>query len=613
MAKKKTSVQNTLVWILMGLLVVGLAGFGIDGLFSSNVRSIGRVGDRDITIRSYQNALQQEINALTQQAGTAITLNQLRAFGLDQQVRMQLITTAALENESARIGISVGDANVSRTLAQIGAFRGPTGAFDRETYRFALQQVGLTPAEFESDLRREAARGILQAAVSSGAQAPGIARETLNAHYATAHDLTVYTLTEADLPGPLARPDAAALAAHHEANAARYQSPETRHISYAWLTPSMILDTVEVDEASIRALYDSRLSDYVTPERRLVERLVYPDEASAQAAMAELAAGADFETLVAARGLTLDDADMGDVTEAQLAAAGPAVFALEEPGEVAGPLPSPFGPALYRMNAILNAMEISLDEVRAELRAELAVDRARRAIAEDLDRYDDLLAGGASIEDLIAETGMQGGTIAWHARVSDGIAAYDEFRASAAAARVEDFPELLALSDGGVFVLRLDRIDPPAPQPLAEVRDQIEAELMAQALGEALHAMAQTLVARIAADGPDVHPSDEITGITRIDRVPALPPTFLTALLDAEPGAVLISDPAPVVLVAIKDAVRQPDPQDPQTARVLQAVEQQLQNTLSQDLFEYFARALTAEAGITFNQAAIDAVHASFP
>jgi peptidyl-prolyl cis-trans isomerase D len=38
------------------------------------------------------------------------------------------------------------------------------------------------------------------------------------------------------------------------------------------------------------------------PERRLVERLVYPDQAAADAARARLDAGESFETLVADRG-----------------------------------------------------------------------------------------------------------------------------------------------------------------------------------------------------------------------------------------------------------------------------------------------------------------------
>src|SRR5690606_36501056 len=134
----------------------------------------------------------------------------------------------------------------------------------------------------------------------------------------------------------------------------------------------------------------------------------------AQSAMDRVSAGEiSFDDLVVERGLALEDADMGDVSEAQLGAAGAAVFALEEPGQVVGPLPSNVGPSLFRMNAILNAQEVPFEEARDELRAELASDTARRAIVDQLENFDDLLAGGATLEEMAAETPMELGTIAW--------------------------------------------------------------------------------------------------------------------------------------------------------------------------------------------------------
>ena len=52
---------------------------------------------------------------------------------------------------------------------------------------------------------------------------------------------------------------------------------------------------------------------------------------------------ATFEDVVADRGLTLDDTDMGDVTRDALGDAAEAVFALEEPG-VTGPVETDLGP-----------------------------------------------------------------------------------------------------------------------------------------------------------------------------------------------------------------------------------------------------------------------------
>ncbi len=245
----------------------------------------------------------------------------------------------------------------------------------------------------------------------------------------TRHTFDIFTLTEAQLAAPVADPDAATVEAYYTDHIADFTVPETRHLTYAWITPEMILDSVEVDEESIRALYQQRIGEFVQPERRLVERLVFQDDAAAQAALDRITTGdASFDAIVAERGLSLDDADLGDVSQADLGAAGPGVFAVEEPGVVVGPYASNLGPALFRMNAILNAQETTYDEARPDLRAELAGDAARRSIAEQQESFDDLLAGGATLEDLVAETPMELGSIDWSTVSNEGIAAYTEFQ-----------------------------------------------------------------------------------------------------------------------------------------------------------------------------------------
>ena len=101
--------------------------------------------------------------------------------------------------------------------------------------------------------------------------------------------------------------------------------------------PEAIAADQPVDEAALQAaVRRAGSTNSSIPERRLVERLVYPDQAAADAARAELDAGTTFEALVAERGLTLDAIDLGDVTREDLGAAGDAVFAAAE-GGVVGP------------------------------------------------------------------------------------------------------------------------------------------------------------------------------------------------------------------------------------------------------------------------------------
>lgn len=622
MAKKK-SAQNILVWILMALLVVGLAGFGIDGFLSQTVRSIGQVGGRDISTNAYARELQQDIRAIEQQAGQAIPFAQLQAMGLDTQVRARLVTRAALEAEAERIGVSVGDEIVQRTVTTIPAFRGPGGGFDRDAYRFSLQNAGQTTAEFESEIRRDAARGILEAATAGGVETPQAMRDALMDFYAARHSFALFVLDEEALETPVAAPTEAEVEEYYAANEAQFTAPEIRAITYAWLSPAMVLDTIEVDEEALRQLYESRIAEYVQPERRLVERLVFPDTDTAAAAMARIEAGeASFEEIVTERGLALEDTDMGDMAESALGAAGGPIFALDAPGSVTGPHQSPVGPALFRMNAILAAQEVPLAEVEEELRTELAGDRARRVIADDLDLFEDLLAGGATIEDLATETAMELGQIDWSVETREGIAAYAEFRDAAASAALDDFPEVHALDDGGIFALRLDAITPPTPRPLAEVRTAAEAGAQALLVEAALDARAQALSADLTGEGVEggietVAEAQEIAfdsfeQITRTDTLPGLPAALLDAVFAAEPGVPVVHVANQLAFIAVVTERLAPDSDDEQAQRLITAIDEQIGGALAQDVFGYFARALEREAGISFNEAAIQAVHANF-
>src|SRR5690606_13946061 len=136
-----------------------------------------------------------------------------------------------------------------------------------------------------------------------------------------------------------------------------------------------------------------RAETYQQPERRLVERLVFGSADEAAAAWERLESGeVEFDALVEERGLTLDDIDIGDVTEKQLGPAGPAVFALTEPGLV-GPVDTDLGPAILRMNGILAAENVSFEEAREEILHDYAGDQARRMIANMREQVNDVLAG----------------------------------------------------------------------------------------------------------------------------------------------------------------------------------------------------------------------------
>ncbi|MDZ7909612.1 MAG: SurA N-terminal domain-containing protein [Gemmobacter sp.] len=309
--KRKRVGAQIVVWALMAMLVVGLGGFGVTN-FGGGCRSNrhgGRPRYRRLT--TMPGPCNSRADALVAQIWPAHPLcTRRRAFGLDQQVLQASVTQAALDDEAARIGLSVGrcawwPSEITGNTRVSG--RGE-GTFDRETYRFTLRRNNLTEAEFEGALRDDLSRALLQGAVSGGFAGEGTLTDTLYTHIAERRGFSLLQLTEADLTAPAAcSRSTAELQAHYEANVAAFTRPEAKRITYAALLPEAQAAEMPVDDAALQArLCTARIAEFVQPERRLVERLVLPDRGRGRARpCARLDAG---ETVRDAGGRTRSDA-----------------------------------------------------------------------------------------------------------------------------------------------------------------------------------------------------------------------------------------------------------------------------------------------------------------
>lgn len=601
---------QVLVWILMAMLILGLGGFGITN-FGGSVRRIGTVEGQDISTEDYFRALRNDLNALSAQVRRPLGFAEASAMGLDASVRQRLVTTAVLDAEAARLGISVGDARLAQEIRAIPAFHNMSGSFDRTAYAMTLQDNGWKEAQFETQTRRDLSRSLLQTAVATGFAGSDAAAAAYYDYIEERRSFSVLRLTEADLETPLAEPDDAALRAYYDAHPDQFTRPQTRRITYAALLADDVAKVVPVDEAELRKLYDQRISEFVQPERRLLERLVFSDDDAANAARNRLDAGQiSFEALVQERGLTLNDVDMGDIAKADLGAAGDPIFEMAEPG-IIGPLPSPLGPALFRMNGILAADEVSFDEAREALTSEFALDAARRQIRTRVNEIDDLLAGGATLEDLAGNAGLVLATIDMEPGTTDGIAAYPRFRDEAAKITDRDFPQVIELDDGSLVAMRLDEILAPALRPYDEVASQVAEAARADALKQALAARLAEVQAQVGAGtAMGAFGIVEVAqAMPRGGRIDAAPADLVQQVFDLETDEV-----APVVTDAFVGLIRldqilSADHSTPEAEQWKQMLKMRQGQELGQDAFALFANALEQRARITLDEGAIAAVH----
>ena len=614
MKAKGNSFTKTAVWGLMGLLILGLGGFGAVNL-NGSARTVGEVGDKSISVDNYARELQQQIRAIESQSGEQLSFQEAQAIGLDRAVLQRLVRLRALDNEADEMGLSIGDTNLRERVVEIPSFQGVDGNFDREGYRFALQQAGLNENEFEQSLREEAGRTLLQQAITGGVSMPEAYANTLVSYVGEQRSFTWAKLTQDDLDAPLPDATDAQLRAFYDDNADRFMLPASKTITYITMGPQDLLDEVELTDEELQAAYDDRADEYIQPERRLIERLVFRDqEATDQAAAALEVDGTTFEALVADRGLSLSDVDLGDLSQQQLGAAGDAVFNAEV-GDIVGPLPSNLGPALFRVNGVLPSLNTTFEEARPTLVQDLAADRAARLVEVRARDLDDQLAGGATLEQIAEDSKMTLSTIEWTQDSSESIAAYAGFREAATRLTENDFPQIEQLDDGSVFAMRLDGTKEERPNPFDAARADVAAAWRNEQLIDALRAKAETLQAELADGGDFAELGLEPTTGSDQSRdavVSAAPQGFIAAVFDAAPGDVKLlegtDEVALVRLDRIKDAA-----EDDRMTQVKTQIAAQLDDQLSQALFAAFSDDVIRRTAPRVDQQAIDAVHVNFP
>jgi peptidyl-prolyl cis-trans isomerase D len=617
-AKKKSKISKFFFFFVLIMAVLAMVGFGLTGIFSQSITaSVATVGKVDVSVDDYFRDIQNEISSVSQQLGTQLTIDQALLFGLDRTVLQRLVTQAAYEDEALRLGVSVGDETVRDALVANPGFQGLSGTFEKTVYEDAIRRSGMDTTQFEDLIRKDASQRLILTAVAAGAVLPPEASLAIFDYIGEMRAFTYARVGAANIAGAIPAPTEAELAAYYSANPDTFTQPLTRQITYVSLTPAMIADTLEIADERIAALYEARESEFNTPAKRFVDRIVLGTQAEAEEARRDLdAGGITFELLADSRGLALADIDLGDVTARDVGSAAAAIlFASEEPG-IYGPVETNIGPALFRVNAAISALNIPLDEVRDDLRRELAIEDAGYLIGDVANDVIDLIAAGASLEELAEETDIQLATIDLIEGETDGIAAYASFREEASAADIEEERDILYLEDGGIFALRVDGIIEAFVKPMADVQQAVLDGQQRAKSHEMMIARADSIVRAIGvSNGGSLNDFagslvlESARQVTRTSTVPDLPPTLIEKVFALEVGGLtILEDVLGAVIIELTEMTPF-DQADPRSIAVLKQVDAQQSQQVEQDLLLYFAAALVSAAEPTVNQTRIDTLH----
>lgn len=609
----QTWLGKLIVAILFGILIVSFAIWGIGDIFRGGVRNtVASVGPVDLSAETVRNAYQAEIQRLSR-GRRSITPEQARQFGLDAQVLGRLIGEAALDARANQLGLAVSDRTIELSIRDEPIFRGADGQFDPARFQDFLRQAGLTREALVREQRQSRRRSYLAEALAGDMAAPLAAREAVHRYNNERREATIILLpasAASDVPAPTDDE----LKGFYEDRKGQFRAAEYRVVNVLALRPETVAQPGGVSDEEARARYEQvRAGRFAAPERRTIQQIEFPDREAAEAARRRLAEGATFEALAAERGVSPQSLTLGTFARKDLVdpAVAEAAFALDQ-GTISDPVQGRFGTVLLRVTAVEPEQVRGFEQVAGELKAEIALERARSRIGEVHDKVEDLRAAAKPLADIARELGLpltvtpsvdRGG------RDRSGVAVPDlpEREALLNAAFSSDVGvdnEPIRTQAGGYVWYEVAAIEPARDRTLEEVKDQVLALWRADQATRRLQDQARGLVQRIdAGESPEAVAASlglQARQVGDLGRGTAKEGLNLQALaqLFATPvgraGSASTADGR--VVFRVTAAVVPPFAT---TTREAASIAQQLQADLAEDLVAQYLAQLQKEFGVT--------------
>ncbi|WP_314373968.1 SurA N-terminal domain-containing protein [Sphingomonas paucimobilis] len=479
--------------------IAGMAG----GLTGSTV---AKVGSAKVTVDDLRTAAQNEVAAYRQEQPT-LDMAQFIAAGGFEGVLQREVTGLSLEQFGKDQGMVVSRRLVDGQIASIPAFRGPNGQFDPALYQQLLAQRKMTDAQVRTDLQRTLfAQQLTVPTIGATQMATQMALPYASLLLEKRQGEVGYIPTRLVNAG--GAPSDADIQTFYSRNVQRYTLPERRVVRYALVTPSAIAAQSAPTDAEIARYYQTNAARYAATQKRDVTQVIVADQAGANALATRAKGGTNLAEAARAAGLEASvqkGVDKATYATQSAPAVADAVFGAAQ-GAVVGPIRGPLGFVVARVDAVTQVPGKALAQARPEIVTELTKQKQTAALGEMRNAIEDSLSGNATFDEVVADRKLQ--AQATPAVTAQGAApdapAFQpsaEQRAMITAAFTAedgDAPQIVPIGqDGGFAVVGVGQIQRSAPRPLAQVRQQVIADLTADRARAAARKLANAVLAKV--------------------------------------------------------------------------------------------------------------------
>jgi len=402
--------QRLMMFMLILVILPGLGFVGIQGFrgFFDESANVASVNGHKITRAEYDNSWRQQMDRARQMLGANFDSKVFDTADRRKEMLDGMIQQRVLADETQRLHLTASDDALRRALLAdpvIGSLKNPDGSIDLNKYKELLAMQGMTPDQYQEQVRYSMAMQQLPAAITRTAFTP----KTLAQH------LTELAEQQREVQGLAFRakeyeakvqPTDAQIQAYYDAHRDEFATPATATIQYLVLSPAALAAAANPSDADLKKYYDDNIAHYRTAgEVRASHILIAaPKDASAadkdkakqkaQDILAQLKAHPDQFAQLAQQdsqdpGSASKGGDLGYFSPGMIAggkAFDDAVFKMKK-DEISDVIQSDFGFHIVKVTDVKPAVTKPFDEVKDSIAKDLKTQLATKSFTDDSEGF----------------------------------------------------------------------------------------------------------------------------------------------------------------------------------------------------------------------------------
>jgi peptidyl-prolyl cis-trans isomerase D len=495
----RNKAKGPLAWVIVGLIVVPFALFGIQDYASRSANSaIAKVDGEDIDINVFYQELSSQQRNLQQQLGAAYTQefdNQLKQLILDRMINNKL-----LENYANSLDIVTLVEEVKSEISKTQDFL-VNGEFSQERYNQILRMSGYSTASYELSESKRLNNNQIRKNLGDAGFVSSTQSKQWNDLISQQREVSYLALT-ADNYLDQVIVSQNQISDYFDENRSSFIEGRKVKVDFVELT----LDSMDEPESptndDLRNLYDENAELYTNLERRRAQHILVESEELANDLLNQIKEGADFAELAKSNSEdTSSSEEGGDLGffERELMGAefDEAAFAMNI-GDVSDVVATDYGYFhIIKLTDIEPETMQPFEEVEERLVSLYVKNAKEKLLFGSLEEFMNL-SYEESIDMVADQFGLEVQTSDYFAQ---GSTQYDpKFVASAFSPAVIDEgenSEVMEISPAKFVVLAFSDLQPERQQDLSEVEGQIESALKIATAKEVIDDIAENIASAL--------------------------------------------------------------------------------------------------------------------